>query len=83
MKPETIALILGKPKEPKEVEVEEEESEESGHEYVEEGLQICAKELISSVKSGDSKGVVKALKNAFSLLESAPHAEYPYEEEEE
>lgn len=39
------------------------------------GLEAAAQELIDAVGSQDAAGVASALRNSFSILESAPHEE--------
>jgi hypothetical protein len=44
------------------------------------GLMSCADELLTAVESKDIKGIARAMRSAFTLLESEPHEEGPHEE---
>lgn len=49
----------------------------------EDGLKVCAKDLIACVSSGDEQGVAKALRAAFEILDSEPHVEGEHIEDKE
>lgn len=66
------ALILAKAHKPGP------EGEEEG-EGDEQGLDAAAEDLISAVHGKDTAGVVEALRNAFSILDSEPHEEGEHE----
>lgn len=48
-----------------------------------EGLEACGEDLCKAIEAKDYKGIASALKAAFDILESAPHAEGPHTEESE
>lgn len=51
-------------------------------EPVEDGLEACAKDMISAYDAKDSRQLAQALRNAFELLESEPHEEVSHNNEE-
>lgn len=48
-----------------------------------EGLSLCARDLIDGIQSGDSQKVASSLKAAFMILDAMPHEEGPHEESSE
>jgi hypothetical protein len=40
------------------------------------GLEVAAEEMMSALEAKDAKSLVRALRSAFEILESQPHAEY-------
>ncbi len=46
------------------------------------GLEMCAQDMLSAHASADKKALASALRAAFAILESEPHHEGPHTEED-
>lgn len=57
------------------------EIKDDGHsEYDREGLKLAASSIIRAIESKDAEALASALKEAFEICDSGPHAEGPHEE---
>lgn len=56
------------------------ESKQAEHE---DPIEYCAEDLMKAVHANDKKGVAKALRDAFEILDAEPHQEGPHTNESE
>jgi len=59
------------------------ESDDKEQEDRDAPMHAAAEDMIRAIQSGDSRALARALKDAFDILESAPHEEYQESEEDE
>lgn len=76
-KQQVAGLIISKHRQPS---GSIEESSPKGHD---EGLEACARDMITALDSKDSRQLAQALRNAFEIMESEPHEEGPHTNDNE
>lgn len=64
----SLASLIVKSRQPDEPETPENDSDSTG-------IEACAKDMISAIKSGDHKRLAEAMKDAFTILDAQPHEE--------